>query len=104
MKFVPPIPLNNPITWTLSFFDEDGNPFDPTSGIEISVNDPQGNSYTFAYPEQVTLVSNGVYSVTQQATVPGDWIANGSGTLSNGEIITTPDLLQTVSATRVVTA
>jgi hypothetical protein len=100
-QITPPIPLNNPITWQLEFLDNTNAPFDPPT-VEFLVVDPTGALTTYTYPAaQITKTAVGNYSLITQATVAGDWVGKAQGTLANGTVLTSPDVVQTVWPTNV---
>jgi hypothetical protein len=88
----PPLQIfqNSPMKITVVFLDDNNNPFDPASGIQISVEDPAGTVTTYTYAAQeVEKESVGNYSVVVEATLAGDYQAVGQGALPDGKLVTT---------------
>lgn len=92
----PPIPVGNPMKWTATFLDVNGVPFDPDSGIKITITDPIGVVGTYIYPATLLKESVGKYSVTVRASAKGDWVGVGTGLLPDGTPVTTEEIAQKV--------
>jgi hypothetical protein len=96
------IPVNNPVKFQVAFADVDGAPFDPTTGIKIKIQSPNASvQLTLEYPTDVVKDATGVYSVIQEVDVEGDWIAYGQGSLPDGTLITSEDVIQKVGRTNI---
>lgn len=90
--------------FTVTFLDSNNNPFDPSTGIQINVEDPNGNVTKYAYSDsQLTRDSEGVYWVVVEATIAGYWLGKGIGVLPDGNSVTTFDVAQKVETTQVST-
>lgn len=101
MSALQQIPQNNPLKITVTFLDDNSNPFDPSVNIQINELDPDGIVTSYQYPAVVVRESVGVYWVIVEATIAGDYIFNGKGSLSNGEIVTTPDVAKTITKSQI---
>jgi hypothetical protein len=96
------IPPNNPAKFEVSFVDGDGAPFDPTTGIKIKIQSPDpAVQLTLIYPDDLARDSVGVYHVVHEVDIEGDWIAYGQGSLPDGTLITTEDVVQKVGRTNI---
>lgn len=94
------IPPNNPAKFEVTFVDGQDAPFDPTTGIKIKIQSPNpAVQLTLNYPGDVSRSSIGVYSVVHEVDVEGDWIAYGQGSLPDGTLITSEDVVQKVGRT-----
>lgn len=91
-----PIPLGNPIEWTVEFTDSNGQFFDPTAGVQISIEDPNGITTSYLYPGDLTKNFIGSYSIRISGTIRGDWIGVGTGLLPDGSPVTTERVAQKV--------
>jgi hypothetical protein len=91
-----PIPLGNPMEWTVTFADANNAPFDPNSSIQITIKSPTGITTVYAYPAQLTRNSIGVYSITVIGNERGSWLGTGSGLLPDGSPVTTTQIEQRV--------
>lgn len=57
---------------TATFLDSTGANIDPAT-VSLKVKDPTGTTTTFVYPTNISKVTTGVYTYTQDCTLAGLW-------------------------------
>lgn len=90
-----PNPVNSPIMMSLSFSDQNEEPYDPPLGdITITVEDPTAEStmYTSTSSPAISKYADGTYTIEVEGNKSGNWVSRGQGPDPASNVITSPDV------------